>query len=194
MLPASFRWEVPFVCHLPKWPSVSDIQLSFNGNHMSLTYLWVCQLKCMYSLPSSSLFSFSCMSFGPQPHNELHMQRPVYMKESIGRCRAPYGGGGPSNSVVFKLETLDSKPLAAETIFICVLYNIGHVMGCFVFLSHYTTKLYIETTWAQWGSKQASLLNIESIGERVTYTWYCSEKFLKHWMPQHRKLLTDYLL
>lgn len=91
------------------------------------------------------------------------MQRPVYLKQSIGYFRALYEGGGPSNKVMIKSEMLDSELLAAETIFICVLYNTGHVMGCFVFSSCYTTKLYIETTWAQQGSKQASLLNIESI-------------------------------
>lgn len=124
----------------------------------------------MYSLLSSSLFSFSCKSFGPQPHNELHMQRLVDMKQSIGFCKAPYGGGGPSNRVMFKLELLDSKPLAAQTILICVLYNIGHVMGCFVFFSHYTTKLYIETTWARWDSKQASFTKYR-VNKRRSYLY-----------------------
>lgn len=157
---------------------------------MALSNLWVCQLKCVYSL-LSSLFSFPWMPFGPQPLNKLHMQGPVHVKEPIGSCRAPYGGGGPSSRETLKLEMLDSKPLAADSIFICVLYSIGHVMGCFV--SHYTTQLYIETTWAQWGSKQASLLNIESVGEQVTYTRCCSERILKCWMQPHRKVLTDYL-
>lgn len=157
---------------------------------MAWSNLWICQLKCVYSL-LSPLFSFSCLSFGPQPHNELHMQGAVPMEQPTGSCWAPYGGGAPSSRETLKLEMLDTKPLAAESIFICVLYNIGHVMGCFV--SHYTTKLYIETTWAQWGSKEASLLNIESIGEQVTYTWCCSGRILKRWMQQHRKVLTDCL-
>lgn len=182
--------NVPFLCHLPKWPSKTVIQMCFNGNHMALSNPWICQLKCVYSL-LWSLFSFSCMSFGPQPHNELHMQGAVPVKEPIGSCRAPCGAGGPSSWETLELEMLDTKPLAAESIFICVLYSIGHVAGCFG--SHYTTKLYIETTWAQWGSKQASLLNIESIEEQVPYTWGCSGWILKRWMQQHRKLLTDYL-
>jgi len=36
-------------------------------------------------------------------------------------------GVHPTEKSWFRLEMLDNKPLAAEIIFICVLYNIGHV-------------------------------------------------------------------